>query len=77
MDWFLLFKRKFWKFRLLVSKLRLLIKYLDKWYIQKSLVDFCKQQLIEQRHNVDLEKNKSTHDLDDKNASNSIKSSVE
>lgn len=74
---FYYFKENFEKFKLSVSKLELLIKYLEKFDTQKSLVDFCKQQLIEQRHNVDLEKNKSTHDLDDKNASNSIKSSVE
>lgn len=77
MDWFLLFKRKFWKFRLLVSKLKLLIKYLDKWYIQKSLVDFCKQQLSEQKHKVDLKTNKILFDLYDEKVSNSIKFSIE
>lgn len=71
----LLFKRKFWKFRLLVSKL--LIKYLDKWYIQKSLVDFCKQQLSEQKHKGDLKTNKILFDLYDENVSNSIKFSIE
>lgn len=75
MDWFLLFKRKFWKFRLLVSKL--LIKYLDKWYIQKSLVDFCKQQLSEQKHKGDLKTNKILFDLYDEKVSNSIKFGIE
>ncbi len=48
---FYYFKENFGKFKLSVSKLKLLITYLEKFDTQNSLVEFCKLKIAEIEYN--------------------------
>ncbi len=48
---FYYFKENFEKFKLSVSKLKLLITYLEKFDTQNSLVEFCKLKIAEIEYN--------------------------